>query len=287
MVRLTGIHASTLRIWEQRYTLFAPESPHQKPRLYSQSTLQKILRIAFLYHQQMKISDIAILSDEDRDKTIHKYSMELENHTSYILLLLSAALSVDERRFVHLFDALCQAIGFEKCLTEIAYPLLYKIHMPHITANKAVEYFAKRIIKNQLTTKTEALPYVPYSQPAVLLFTPDDDRHELPLLLIYYLFKKYGWNVIYLGTNITTDILRSLQTATPYAYIYVAVDTRFDGILIDDYMESLCRIFPGKNIIASGAATQYMQRQLVPVTILLTDDAIYRFIRHNPYLGST
>jgi len=284
--KLTGINTSTLRIWEQRYSLFAPEPPHQKPRLYSKETVQKILRIAFLYHQQMKISDIAVLADEDIGERIREYGIELENYTSYILLLLSATLNVDEQRFVNLFDDLCRAIGFEKCITEIAYPLLTRIHMPQVD-NNAWEYFVRRIIQNKLAVKTEALRLVQNTQPAVLIFTPDNERHELPLLLVYYLFKKYGWNTIYLGSNITTDILRQLQTAVPVAYIYVPITTHFDGVLIDDYMERLCRIFPNRNIIASGAATQYMQRHLVPVTILPTDDAIYRFIRHNPYLGNT
>lgn len=286
--KLSGIKATTLRLWEQQYKLFKAEAMPQKPRLYSQPTVQKILHIAFLYQQQMKMRDIAILADEAMKQKIQEYNIELENYTSYIILLLSAALDVDERRFTHIFDDLCNAIGFEKCIAEIAYPVLYTTQQLSPSDDiQALEQFARRLLQNKLITRTEALPAVPSLQPAVVLFTPDDKQNELPLLFINYLFKKYGWNTIYLGCNITTHILRQLQPSTPISYVYAHIKYAIAGWLMDDYLETLCAIFPHQKIIASGAATIAVQRQLVPVTILATDDALYRFIRHCPYLGDT
>ena len=151
----------------------------------------------------------------------------------------------------------------------------------------AQEHFASYIIQNKIIARTGALPVADPQQPAIVLFTPEGEHHELPLLFIHYLLRKYGWNTVYLGSNVTMNTLKQLQATRSASYFYLHLITNFTGFLIDDYLETLCHAFPDKKIIASGAATLAMQRQLVQVTVLQTDDAIYRFIRNRDHLGNT
>lgn len=286
---LTGIKAHTWRIWEQRYPMFAPRHEEHKHRTYSNEDLKKLLRIAFLYHQGMKISKIATLSEAEILQQVQDTEIELSNYPLFILQLVGASLDFDKYQFIQILDEAIEVMGFEKCIAEVGYPFLNKIGMLWVTNHvvPAQEHFASYLIQNKIIAQTEALPVPDHQLPAIVLFTPAGEHHELPLLFINYLLKKYGWNVIYLGCNVITDILLQLKATTDITGFYTHIITNFTGFIIDDYFEALSHTFPDKKIIASGAAVTSMQRNFVNVTVLASDDAIYRFIRHHPYLGNT
>jgi MerR family transcriptional regulator, light-induced transcriptional regulator len=76
---LSGIKAHTLRIWEQRYGIMAPQRRESNHRRYNSEDLKQILRISFLYHQGYKISKIAAMSSEE----IKRLSLEFSSKSSY------------------------------------------------------------------------------------------------------------------------------------------------------------------------------------------------------------
>ena len=55
---LTGIQAHTIRIWEQRYHLLTPQRTPTNIRRYSDQDLRKLLSVALLNHNGLKISKI-------------------------------------------------------------------------------------------------------------------------------------------------------------------------------------------------------------------------------------
>jgi DNA-binding transcriptional MerR regulator len=286
---LTGIKAHTWRIWEQRYGMFAPKHQEHKHRTYDNDDLKKILRIAFLYHRGMKVSKIATLSDEEMLREVQATEMGIANYPLYTLQLVEASVDFDKHQFSQIIDDAIEVMGFEKCIAELCYPFLTKIGMLWVTNHviPAQEHFASYIIQNKIIARTEAIATPDYEAPAIVLFTPAGEHHELPLLFINYLLRKHGWNSIYLGSSISINTLQQLKLTKDIASFYTHIITNLTGLIIDDYFEALCQAFPGKRIIASGAAVTGMQRKFVNVTVLASDDAIYRFIRNNPYLGST
>ena len=61
---LSGIKAHTIRIWEKRYNILAPERTTTNIRLYNLENLQKLLNVAFLYNSGLKISKLGELSND-------------------------------------------------------------------------------------------------------------------------------------------------------------------------------------------------------------------------------
>jgi hypothetical protein len=45
------------------------------------------------------------------------------------------------------------------------------------------------------------------------------------------------------------------------------------------YLEKLIKLFPDKKIVASGTAVHHVQRNFVPVTLLLSDAEIHQFVK--------
>jgi len=62
--KFSGIKAHTIRIWEKRYNILEPDRTDSNIRTYSEVELKKILNVAYLNRNGLKISRIAKL-DED------------------------------------------------------------------------------------------------------------------------------------------------------------------------------------------------------------------------------
>ena len=60
---LSGIKAHTIRIWEQRYSMFKPQRTETNIRYYSSNELKVVLNIALLNKYGFKISHIDRMSE--------------------------------------------------------------------------------------------------------------------------------------------------------------------------------------------------------------------------------
>jgi DNA-binding transcriptional MerR regulator len=61
----SGIKAHTIRIWEKRYKILEPDRTDSNIRTYSESELKKILNVAYLNRNGLKISKIAKLDEDE------------------------------------------------------------------------------------------------------------------------------------------------------------------------------------------------------------------------------
>ena len=61
---LSGIKAHTIRIWEKRYNLIEPSRTDTNIRYYCDKDLKRLLNVAILNRQGIRISEIAKLSDD-------------------------------------------------------------------------------------------------------------------------------------------------------------------------------------------------------------------------------
>ncbi len=276
---LSGIKAHTLRIWEQRYNLFTPKRKGSLHRIYDNEDLKQLLQIAFLYHNGWKISSIAELSAAQIVEQVRKTEISNQTYKNFILQLIEAAVDFDEISFVQLLDDLTEKLGFERCIKEVCYPFLNRVGLLWVTSNiiPAQEHFSSYIIQNKIIAETEKIQ-LPEKDAEVVLFSPQGEFHELPLLFLNYLLKKNGWSVIYLGNNVTKDVLRPFTTNKKVAYLFFHLITNLTGWDPDIYFEDLCRNFQDKTIIATGSVVNQMQRSFTNVKLLKSDKAIYDFI---------
>lgn len=279
---LTGIKAHTLRIWEQRYEFFTPQRKESKHRFYDNEDLKKLLRISFLYNNGWKVSKIASLTQEEISRQVADARVTDENTVVHISKLIEAAVDFDGFVFKGILNDLIQGIGFDKTIIEVCYPYLRKIGLLWSTNRviPAQEHFSSYIIQNAIISETERLPIV-VKKPEIILLCPNGEFHELPLLFINYLMKKYNWSVIYLGANISKSELLALTTIKEIEYIYLHLITNFTGMHADEYMQSICSAFPDKKIIASGEGIKNPESSFGNLQTLNTDEQILNFIRRS------
>lgn len=281
---MSGIKAHTLRIWEQRYNLFTPKRKESKHRYYDNDDLKILLQIAFLYHSGWKISRIAQLTPQEIIEAVTCTEINSDNYRITVLKLLEAAIDFNEQAFVRILDDLIEAVGLETCVVQVCYPFLQRVGLLWMTNNiiPAQEHFSSYLIQHKIIAETDKLAEVPTDVEGIVLFTPDGEHHELPLLFINYLLKKNNWRTIYLGSNVKIENLKKFENDRSISHLFLHVITNFSGWEIDDYLENLCTTFPQVKIAASGAGIQQNQRSFLNLLPLKTDDAIYRFITRRP-----
>lgn len=276
---LTGIKAHTLRIWEQRYRFFAPKRKESTHRIYDNEDLKFLLRVSFLYHQGWKVSRIAALPPAQLLETVQRTIPNVHTYPHFITQLIEAALDFNEKDFALLIDRLSGEIGFERTMTEVCFPFLQRVGLLWMTNHliPAQEHFSSYIIQNKVIAETEKLPLTS-RPPQVLLFAPRHEFHELPLVYIHYLLRKRGWSVLFLGKNISLNVLQPFKELDSIQYLFIHLLTNLMQLDAETYIEQLVRLFPDKKIVASGAAVQQVQRQFMSVRLLHTDEAIRKFI---------
>jgi methanogenic corrinoid protein MtbC1 len=277
---LTGIKSHTLRIWEQRYDFFKAQRKESNLRFYTNDDLKKLLLISFLYHNGWKVSKIAALSDEEIAAAAAAVPFSESNYPAALQQLLKAAIDFNEAEFVTILNELSEKIGFERLITDVCYPYMVRVGLLWDTNRiiPAQEHFSSYIIQNKIISETEKFSASQTGEPEVILFCPENEFHELPLLFINYLLRKQGWRVLYLGVNVKLDELKEAAQVPGIGYLYLHLITNFTGISIDDYFESLRKTFPDKIIVASGKGIEQSQRSFVQMHLLRRDEEIYRFI---------
>lgn len=282
---LSGIKAHTLRVWEQRYRLFMPARKDSKHREYTNEDLKQILRVSYLYHNGYKISRIARMTEEE----ITGLALNYGQHGSYEVFInqfIEAALDFDDARFEEVFHSLYRQVGFEKALIHVIYPYQQKIGMLWVTGNvlPAQEHFSSHIIRKKIILAIDGLP-VPRNTKAdkILLFAPEGEFHEIPLLLIHYFLKKNGYEVIYFGIDTKIDALKYYASYHQEFQLYFHLLTNFLDMDIHRYLNCLIKNFPGKRIFASGSVFDPHSNYPENVSILHS----LKEIREFQFLGTT
>jgi DNA-binding transcriptional MerR regulator len=252
---LSGIKAHTWRIWEQRYKLALPQRKESKHRFYDTENLKQVLRISYLYHQQMKVSKIAKLEPEEMKRLALTPLLKDQENEYYAKELLEASLDFDEERFERNISIALHTFGLEDTILKVIYPYQERIGMLWLTDHvvPAQEHFTSNLIRQKLLVAIDNLPAVALgNEQQIALFTPEDEQHEIPLLFIYYLLKKKGCKVIYFGKHVSLEALQSYKGSKPLTHALFHLVTNLTNKNADEYVRQVADIFKDVKVIMSG-----------------------------------
>lgn len=272
---LTRIKAHTLRIWEQRYGLFIPKRSPSGHRYYDGDDLIKLLRISTLYFNGYKISRIAQLSEEEIKEKAILVDDNSRAPEQYLNSLTEASIELDETRFREFLHAACEKLGFESTVIKVVFPFLKRIGLFWLTGHviPAQEHFASALITQKLILEIDRLPE-PVRRAGhrnVLLFTPEGEHHEIPLLFTAYRMKKNGVSYVYMGKSTSLQSLRDFYAAKPASQLYFHLITNLTRVDLGTYLQLLSSYFPQAQIFFSG---RYLQSdQPLPKNVQYLADA--------------
>ena len=268
--RLSGIKAHTLRIWEQRHNIQLCKRKESLHRYYDNEDLKQILRISYLYHQGYKISKIANLSKDEINKLATTGSGE-NNYDIFINQMIEASIDYDQPRFEKIINNALLHLGFEKTVVKVFYPFMEKIGLLWITEHviPAQEHFSSYLIQKKILVAIDGLEPVPFENGrVVLIFSPEGELHETPLLVIQYIMKKHKISSVYFGSDVSLAELEYYCKNKIVTHLYFHMITNFLAKETEEYINYLVERFPGKKILASGPALHDATADFANVRIL-------------------
>ncbi len=250
--KLSGIKAHTIRIWEKRYSLIEPHRTNTNIRYYTDNELKKILNVAVLNRNGIKISSIARLNDLELKEEILRVSDSSDSSDTFIDAMVLSMIDFDEYKLEAMIDKSINKIGFKSTVTDVLYPFLDKVGILWQSGDvyPAQEHFVSFLIRQKIVGATDRLSNT-FNQNGkkFLLLLPEGEWHEIALLFAQYLIKEANHEVIYLGQSVPYSDVLAIGASKRLDYILFSSSICHTGFKLGQYLDDLGGAFPDKKIL--------------------------------------
>jgi DNA-binding transcriptional MerR regulator len=263
LAQYSGIKSHTIRIWEKRYHALKPHRSMGNTRHYDSRQLKRLLNISALLDSDYRVSELCSMSDENLSLLNNKILLAKSPAPAdyFISHLIAAALTYDEPRFTNIFSHCLLRYGMRDTYTLVLYPTLNRIGLMWLSDSlpTANEHFISNLIRQKLFTAIDSLPPAKPDSPRWILFLPENEFHELGLLLANYLIRLSGQRVIYLGGNVPESSVRSAVKELKPENVLLSFVHHDLVINIQKYLDRLRKDLPVNNIYVAANPELYYQ----------------------------
>ncbi len=261
---LSGIKAHTIRIWEQRYSFLKPQRSDTNIRYYTNEELKKVLNIALLNKYGFKISEIDKMSPEVMSgKVLSLSDTEAKDHV-VINSLLGFMIDYQIEKFEIVLNGNIEKAGMEKTILNVIFPFLEKVGTLWLTnhVNPAQEHLVSNIIRQKIIVGIDSLPLKIKKSSKVCLFLPENEYHELSLLLVLFMLKKQGISAVYLGAHTPFGELETVAVKKNPGYLYTHITSATQHFNFEKFISEMNRRFDKYQTIVSGRLTGNYKKKL-------------------------
>lgn len=222
----SGIKAHTIRIWEKRYNILVPERTDSNIRTYNEAELKKILNVAYLNRNGLKISKIASLDDDELTQKVMAVSSSNDDldHDFQPGKILMSAIRFNEDLFREAILPFIKFKGIEEAYCKYLHPLLEKARILWQTGSlsRAQEQFIRSTIKQIIIVEDSQLKLsAGKSRPSVAMINTSDNLSDNNFLFYKYVLKKRGFDVIYTGGILPASEVIEIYKIKPFDFLVV------------------------------------------------------------------
>ena len=279
---LSGIKAHTIRIWEQRYAFLKPQRTPTNIRYYTNDELKKILNVSLLNKYGFKISHISRMDDADLRSKILSLGGPEAQQERIIHDLIQYMVDLDLVAFERELDHCIQLRGVEKTILQYIFPFLERLGILLLTGhiNPAQEHLITNLIRQKIIVGIEQIKSVFSTGKSMLLFLPENEHHELGLLVLHFLLKSRGVSVIYLGANVpVSDLEYTLKVKKP-DFVYTHLTTVVKEFNFERFLNHLKVKVAGTPVYISGGVVSTYEHKAPggDIHFLKTFKAVQEFI---------
>lgn len=227
--KFSGVKAHTIRIWEQRYNILEPLRTDTNIRLYDDDQLKKLLNVVSLINAGNKISVIGKLKTseiKERVESLTHVGTQGVKEEVLINQMIGSGLSFDEALFDKAFSNSILTFGLTNAYKKVFYPMVNKIGLLWTTnqLNPPEEHFISNLIRQKISAAIDALPPTTDATEKWVLFLPENETHELGLLVSNYILRSKNKQVCYLGANVPrTSLINVSKKIEPTHFLSFVV----------------------------------------------------------------
>lgn len=252
VVQETGLKPDTLRAWERRYGVPEPDRTGGGHRLYSQRDINTLKWLLARQEEGMSISRAVglwqSLQSEGRDPfQVHPLSQSNQTETAYpaaelgdtVIELrqgwIDACMAFDERRAELILTQAFSYYSPEVVCFELLQKALVEIGNGWYEGSVSVqqEHFASALAMRRLDSLLAATP-APTRAGRIIVGCPPGDNHTFSPLLVTFLLRRRGWDVVYLGADVPTNRLHTtIEQTKPDLVVFSAQLLQTAATLLD------------------------------------------------------
>ncbi len=269
----SGIKAHTIRIWEKRYKVLEPDRTDSNIRTYSEIELKKILNVAYLNRNGLKISRIASLGEDELTQKVMTVSSQPESPDKSFQpgKILMTAIRFNEFHFNEALKPFIRYQGIEDAYIRFFHPLLEKSRILWQTGSmsRAQEQFVRNAIRQIMMVedynlKTSARK----TKASFAMINTSDNLSDNNFLFYKYVLKKRGYNVIFTGGVLPASEVIEIHKIKPFDYLVVNSGSFDFARKKIGYFSSIGKSLLIKKIILTDYPESHEKR--IPENILIT-----------------
>ncbi|SNR37548.1 MerR family transcriptional regulator [Lutibacter flavus] len=273
----SGIKAHTIRIWEKRYNLLEPNRTESNIRYYNLQNLQKLLNVAFLNNNGLKISKIAELSESNIVIKVRELVTKTGINEQASNALKLSMLNFDENMFNETYNNLVVNSSFREIFKNVFIPFINEIGMlwQVNSITPAHEHFISNLIQQKIQINIERLQL---SKPINLkkvfvLYLPMNEIHDLGLLYLHFEILLHGYQSVYLGQSVPVSNLNDVQNVFNSVCFISYLTVEPSQISVKEYIEKV----KGEVLSSSNNELWLLGRKIQESTEILESSNVRTF----------
>lgn len=222
----TGVSEDRLRTWERRYGVPVPPRSDSGRRLYGESDLAVIRRMAALVDSGLTAASAAAAVHAEAALSADvPPQAALAAEDPRVFALAQATEALDETILLDMLGTAERAMGVEDALDRLALPALVEAgrRWEHGEFTVAQEHLLSEAIRAWLVFHSHHMPDPAPDAARVLVACPEDERHDVGALALALLLRRAGLRVTYLGADLPTAALVESARAVHFDAICLTV----------------------------------------------------------------
>jgi methanogenic corrinoid protein MtbC1 len=305
VINEVGLNPATLRAWERRYELFKPQRTPGGHRLYSRQEIETLKWLIERQKDGLSISSAVEMWKSQQKSQIKStqpiHAPFLVSGTGGTMLdelrdaWMAACLDFDDLAANQTLDQAFSIASPETVCTEVLQKGLVQIGGGWYTGSISVqqEHFSTAIAMRRINTLLAAITTMLPARPGhILAACPPGEEHDFILLLITYLLRRRGWDMIYLGANVPLDALDATVQATSPILILSSAQTLNSAASLRSMSETIASqevplAFGGGIFTKIPAATKCISGYYLGSDLMLAPQIIELLIETSPSLADT
>ncbi|MEM8843985.1 MAG: MerR family transcriptional regulator [Pseudomonadota bacterium] len=219
VARRTGLSADVVRAWERRYQAIAPHRAANNRRLYTDLDVEKLTLLRRATAAGRRIGDIANLTIEelyalvetDETAAAQAQNLPIERPNTGSVMehfeeCLDAIIKMNSSALKSSLTKAAKALGIPFLLEDLLRPLVAYIRDECRRGNMRLsqERMATSMVRSYMCTLA-ASDNSNETNPSVVVTTPPGQYYDLIALRMAVAANSYGWNSVYLGTDLPPE----------------------------------------------------------------------------------
>jgi MerR family transcriptional regulator, light-induced transcriptional regulator len=266
----TGLTIPTIRAWERRYGVVAPERTDSGYRLYDEEAIERLAAMRSLVEQEgwrpsqaaERIRtpgvDISALIRPSRTTTAPGAPSEAEPlapHDLVVTSFVEAAVRMDVDGMERILDEAFATRRFEGAMDAAVFPALRAVGEAWASGelDVAAEHAASETVRRRLARFFDAARGA-MAQTRLLVGMPPSGRHELGVLAFAIACRRAGLAVAYLGADVPLESWMRTARETGVPAVVLGAVTNEDAVAVDRVAVALTMLDRPPVCFAGGPA---------------------------------